>query len=257
MKVELKQVSVRELVDGFKDSGEEGVVGFGGKLDIRPAYQREFVYGDKQQQAVIDSIVGGLPLNVMYWVSGHDGLEVLDGQQRTLSICTFVCGGAEREVGGFPRRFSGLTEEEKSAILDYRLMVYVCEGNEQEKLKWFKTINTAGEELTEQEIRNAVYRGSWLNSARGFFAKTNCPASLLGKDYLVGSPIRQDFLETVLDWISDGSIEEYMAQHQGKSDANQLWMYFQNVMAWTRAVFPTYRKEIKGIAWCTLYNGFK
>jgi hypothetical protein len=150
-----------------------------------------------------------------------------------------------------------LQKDEQEQILNYRLMVYQCSGTDSEKLGWFKTINIAGERLTEQELRNAVYSGSWVTDAKRYFSKNACPAWGLGSKYLNGSPIRQDYLETVIDWLSDGKIEGYMAKQQHKPNANELWLYFQAVINWVKATFPAYRKEMKGVAWGELYNTHK
>ena len=254
MKIELKKIKIRELVEGYVDNEEEGVFGWGGKLNIRPKYQREFVYKDQQRQAVIDTIVQNFPLNIMYWVkSGEDEYEVLDGQQRTISICQYINGDFSFDM----RYFHNLQDDEKNKILDYDLMVYFCEGTESEKLKWFQTINIAGEKLTEQEIRNAVYSGSWVSNAKRYFSKTNAPAYGLGGEYMSGSSIRQDYLETAISWISKGNIETYMGNHQHDTNANELWLYFQSVIAWVKAVFPNYRKEMKGLDWGLWYNKLK
>ncbi len=254
MKIELHKIKIRDLAKGYKDSNEEGVVGWNGKLNIRPKYQREFVYKDQQRQAVIDTIVQNFPLNIMYWVkSGEDEYEVLDGQQRTISICQYINGDFSFDM----RYFHNLQDDEKNKILDYDLMVYFCEGTESEKLKWFQRINIAGEKLTEQEIRNAVYSGSWVSNAKRYFSKTNAPAYGLGGEYMSGSSIRQDYLETAISWISKGNIETYMGNHQHDANANELWLYFQSVIAWVKAVFPNYRKEMKGLDWGLWYNKLK
>ncbi len=254
MKIELKHILIRDLVDGYRDSGEDGVVGYGGRLDIRPPFQREFVYNDKQRDAVIETIRHGFPLNVMYWgVQGEDKYEVIDGQQRILSICKYVHGDFSLNH----RFFHNLTNEERNQILDYELMVYFCSGSDREKLDWFKTINIAGAKLTDQELRNAVYAGPWLNDAKRFFSKSNCPAYNRGKNYLSGSPIRQDYLETALDWISSGHIEDYMAKHQHDANANELKLYFNKVIDWVEMVFPIVRKEMKNVPWGHLYNQHK
>lgn len=254
MKIELHKIKIRDLAEGYKDSNEEGVVGWKGKLNIRPKYQREFVYKDKQRDAVIDTVSKGFPLNVMYWVKcGEDEYEVLDGQQRTISICQYINGDFSFDM----RYFHNLQDDEKNKILDYDLMVYFCEGTESEKLKWFQTINIAGEKLTEQEIRNAVYSGSWVSNAKRYFSKTNAPAYGLGGEYMSGSSIRQDYLETAISWISKGNIETYMGNHQHDTNANELWLYFQSVIAWVKAVFPNYRKEMKGLDWGLWYNKLK
>lgn len=254
MKIELREISIREVVNGYRDSAENGVVGFGGKLNIRPAYQREFVYDDKKRDAVLDTIRKGFPLNVMYWVQNDDGsYEVLDGQQRTISFCSYV----NNDFSLDNKYFHNLTQTEKDVILNYKLMIYVCQGNDQEKLDWFKIINIAGEKLTDQELRNAVYTGPWLTSAKTYFSKSNAPAYLMAKYYVNGSPIRQDYLETALGWINDGKVEEYMATHQHQPNANELWMYFRNVIEWVKLTFPNYRREMKGINWGALYNEYK
>jgi hypothetical protein len=254
MKIELKEITVRELAEGYEDNQEGGVVGYSGELDIRPAYQREFIYKDKQRDAVIDTITKAFPLNVMYWaVREEGGFEVIDGQQRTISVCQYV----EGDFAFNGRYFHNLQNDERDRLLDYKLVVYLCSGTDSERLEWFKTINIAGEKLTDQELRNAVYSGSWVSDAKRYFSRTGCPADGLAGDYMNGSPIRQDYLETAIKWISEGEIEHYMAVNQHKPDANELWLYFQSVIAWVKATFPTRRKEMKGIDWGLLYNEFK
>ena len=254
MKIELKEITVAELTNGYADNAEAGVVGYGGKLDIRPPYQREFIYKDKQREAVIVTLTKDFPLNVMYWAVREDGnFEVIDGQQRTISISQFVEG--DFSVNG--RYFHNLQADEKEQILNYKLMVYLCSGTDSEKLEWFKTINIAGEKLTEQELRNAVYSGSWVTDAKRYFSKTGCAVFGLGGDYLNGTANRQDYLETTISWINNGEIESYMAKHQHEPNANEIWLYFQNVINWVKVVFPKYRKEMKGVEWGLLYNEFK
>lgn len=254
MKIELHEITVSEVVEKYVDNAEEGVVGYNGKLNIRPKYQREFVYDEKKRNAVIDTIRKEFPLNVIYWVKNEDGtFEVLDGQQRTISFCQYVCGDFSIDYKGF----DNLTITEKVQILNYKLMVYFCEGNDQEKLDWFRIINIAGEKLTDQELHNAVYTGTWLTHAKSIFSKSNCAAYNLSKDYVNGSPLRQEILETALNWITKGEIKKYMSIHQHDPNANELWTYFRNVIEWVKSTFTTYRKEMKGINWGVLYNEFK
>ncbi|MFY7938795.1 MAG: HNH endonuclease family protein [Flavobacterium sp.] len=254
MKIELKEITVRDLTNGYEDNQENGVIGFGGKLDIRPPYQREFIYKDKQREAVIDTITKDYPLNVMYWAVQEDGnFEVIDGQQRTISISQFVDG----DFAFKNRYFHNLQKDEQEQILNYKIMVYLCSGTDSEKLEWFKTINIAGEKLTDQELRNAVYSGSWVSDAKRYFSKNGCAAYGLGGDYLNGSAIRQDYLEITIKWISKDAIEQFMAKQQHEPNANDLWLYFQSVINWVKVVFPKYRKEMKGIQWGFLYNEFK
>ena len=189
------------------------------KVDIRPPYQREFVYKDKQREAEIRSINQDFPLNVMYWAdNGDDKFEVIDGQQRTISIGQYV----NRVFSVDKLYFHNLPLDKQDHILDYELMVYVSTGTESEKLDWFGTVNIAGERLTNQELLNAVYTGRWPADAKRYFSCTNGPAYGLGSDYINGNPIRQDFLETVLKWISEGNTEDYMGRHQHDASAEPL-----------------------------------
>lgn len=257
MKIESKPVTVREVAAGYLDNDENGVVGYDGQLNIRPKFQREYIYDAKKRDAVLDTIRKGFPLNVMYWAVNEDGtFEVLDGQQRTISFCQYVAGDFSIHISGHPMAFHNLTQPQQGQILDYRLMIYVCQGDEQQKLDWFKTINIAGVKLSDQELRNAVYTGPWLTKAKGIFSKTNCAAYGLASKYVTGTPIRQDILETALKWISGGKIDEYMSAHQHDPNANELWTYFRNVIEWVEATFTTYRSEMKGINWGPLYDRF-
>lgn len=259
MKIQLHEIPVREIVNGYVDSAENGIVGYGGRLNIRPAYQREFIYRDKQRDEVIHTVVHNFPLNVMYWAKSDDSnFEVLDGQQRTISICQYVTDEFSVMLDGMPRKFGNLTVAEQNQILEYPLMIYICEGTDKEKLDWFKIINIAGEQLTAQELRNAVYTGEWLTEAKKFFSKSQCPAYQIAGDYLSGSAIRQNYLETALKWIAarDGiEIEEYMSRHQHDTNCNELWLYFQTVINWVRATFPNYRGRLmKGLDWGIYFN---
>ena len=264
MKIELHQIKIRELCESYQDLSilEEGITGYRGRLNIRPKYQREFVYDDKKRNAVMDTVWQGFPLNVMYWVRVEDDqYELLDGQQRTISICSFIVGEYMMNFDGNLLGFNNMTEEQQKRILDYPLQVYVCEGTDEEQLKWFNIINIAGEKLTEQEIRNAVYSGSWVTQAKRRFSKTGCVAYKIASDFMSGSPIRQDYFEKALKWIGDAqnkSIEQYMAEHQHDTDADQLWQYFQDVIHWVEKLFGRkYKKEMKGVDWGVLYNKHK
>ena len=254
MKIELKEITIQRLTDGFLDSAEQGVVAYGGNLDIRPPYQREFIYKDKQRDAVIDSVRKDFPLNTMYWAVRTGGdYEVIDGQQRTLSICQYVNG--DFSINGLA--FHNLQDDQQQQILGYKLMVYFCSGTDSEKLDWFRTINIAGEEHTDQELRNAVYAGPWTADAKRHFSKTGCAAYGLASEYMRGSPIRQEYLETAIEWHSAGKIEDYMSKHQHDQNATPLWQYFQKVIAWVKSTYPDYRREMKHVNWGPLYNEFK
>ena len=252
MDIELKEITVRELTQGYQDNNEDGVVGFDGRLDIRPPYQREFVYNEKERNAVLDTLQKDFPLNVMYWAVREDGnYEVIDGQQRTISICQYVEGDFSIDGIGF----YNLPNDKQDQILDYTLMVYFCSGTDSEKLAWFETINIAGKVLTKQELRNAVYSGSWVSDAKRYFSKNSRPK--IGDEYLSGSANRQEYLETAISWISNGKIEDYMSKNQHEPNATELWLYFQSVINWVKANFTKYRREMKGIKWGILYNEFK
>lgn len=262
MDIVLRNIRISDLIDGYDDRGEQGVRGYGGRLDIRPAYQREFIYKEKQRNAVIETVRKKFPLNTMYWAVAGDDFELMDGQQRTISICQYVQGEFSVEIDGSPRFFGNLTAERKRQILDYELSVYVCDGTDGEKLDWFKIINIAGEELSNQELRNAIYTGPWLADAKRWFSKPGAPAMQDGRDKLVNARRdRQEVLERALDWFSDGEIENYMSEHQFDNDAQELWQYWQAVFDWVKRVFPNQdsarARLMNGLPWGKFYNQHK
>ena len=255
MKIRLIDLTVEELSAGYEDDGEGGVRGYGGKLDIRPPFQREFIYKGKQRQSVITSILKGFPLNVMYWSDRQDGTyEIIDGQQRTISIAQYL----EGKFSVDERYFDNLPLDLQDKVNNYELMVYVCAGTHSDKLDWFRTVNIAGEKLYDQELRNAVYAGSWVADAKRYFSRAQGPAAGLGGDYLSGSAIRQDYLATAIKWISDDRIGDYMGRHQHDASALPLWEYFQDVIDWVESSFTKKRKKfMSGVDWGLLYNEYK
>ncbi len=256
MEIEKHEITIADLVDGYEDRGEEGVVGYGGRLDIRPSYQREFVYKDKQRNDVIKSVLNGFPLNVMYWAEGDSGkYEVLDGQQRTISICQYV----EKKMFSVDGLYySNQPDDVQSRINNYELAIYICDGADSEKLNWFRIINIAGEKLTNQEMCNAVYSGPWVTDAKRYFSRYNCVAKEISKNYVKGDPIRQDLLETAIKWINNGDVEDYMGQCQHDESAECLWTYFQDVINWIKSTFTVARPKImKSVDWGKLYAEYK
>lgn len=260
---EVPKITVRDLAAAYRDDGENGVVGYSGKLDIRPPYQREFIYDDKKRNEVIKTVRKGFPLNTMYWVIRADGgYELMDGQQRTISICQYVNGDFSIDWEGSPKTFDNLSEEKKEQLLDYELSVYICDGSEDEKIEWFEIINIAGEELTPQELRNAIYRGPWVDEAKKLFSggKTIKPPALNGgRDKYVGAVSwRQEVLELAIKWICDAQhiseIKEYMSRHKAQADADELWNYWLSVFDWVQTTFPDYNPVMKGIDWGKIYN---
>lgn len=266
MTIKQIEVTVGEITKGYVNNDELGVRGYDGRLDIRPPYQREFIYNEKEQQAVITTVLHDYPLNVMYWVKRSDDAEcpyeVMDGQQRTLSLCEYVAGKFSYDF----KNFFNQPEDIQRRILDYRLTVYVCEGEPSEKLEWFKTINIAGKPLNEQEINNAVYAGPFVSDAKRHFSKTNCAAYRLGKDLVTGTPIRQDFLKKALEWMADHETRQghrqtvvgYMAAHQHDPNANNLWSYFQQVLNWAVTNFDMkkFKRIMKGLDWALYYDKY-
>lgn len=265
MQITETKIKVSELCQGYTDDNDGGVYGYDDgnhKLTIRPAFQREFVYKDKQRDAVIDTVRKGYPLNIMYWSKVSDTeFEVLDGQQRTISLGQYLNGDFAVKINGNDKFFHNLTDSEKQQIKDYELTIYICDGTEEEKLEWFRIINIAGETLTNQELLNATYTGPWLANAKDYFSKNNCVAGRMADGYIKGNPIRQDYLEKVLSWIAnrDGldSGGKYMAIHQHDADANDLWVYFQEVINWAKTYFPNKRKGMTDSQeWGLLYNQY-
>ena len=266
MTIKQMEVTVGDITKGYVNNEEQGVRGYGGRLDIRPPYQRELIYNEEEQRAVINTVLHGYPLNVMYWVKRSDDAEcpyeVMDGQQRTLSLCQYVANVFAVDFKNFVNQPIDIRKK----ILDYKLTVYVCEGEESEKLAWFKTINIAGKPLNEQEIRNAVYAGPFVSDAKKHFSKTNCGAYRLGKDLVNGSPIRQDFFKKALEWMAEHETRgkkpqtavDYMARHQHDINAMPLWTYFQNVLRWAMDTFnmKKFKKIMKGLDWAKYYDEY-
>ena len=266
MDIKQMEVTVGEVVDGYIDNEEQGVRGYHGQLDIRPPYQREFIYNEAEQQAVVRTVLREYPMGVMYWVRRSNDAEcpyeVMDGQQRTLSICEYVAGKFSVDF----KNFSNQPEDIQKRILEYPLTVYVCEGEPSEKLEWFKTINIAGKPLNDQEIHNAIYAGPFVSDAKRHFSKTGCGAYRLGKDLVAGTPIRQDFLRKALEWMADHETRQghrqtavgYMADHQHDPNANPLWTYFQTVLNWALTHFDVkkFRRIMKGPDWALYYDTY-
>ena len=266
MKIDKQEITVGKIVEGYVNNDEQGVRGFGGLLDIRPPYQREFIYNDKEQKAVINTVLHGYPLNVMYWVKRSEDAEcpyeIMDGQQRTLSLCEYVAGKFSFDF----KFFANQPKDVQQKILDYKLDIYVCEGTPSEKLDWFQTINLAGKPLNDQEINNAIYAGPFVSDAKKHFSKTNSGGARMGKDLVNGTPIRQDFLKVALGWMAEHetrgghrqTLLGYMGDHQHDPNANNLWTYFQNVLNWAITNFDMkkFKKIMKGLDWAMLYDTY-
>lgn len=268
MKIQLsgkdfEEITIGDLHKGYVNNDEEGVIGYDGKLNIRPAYQREFIYDAKKRDEVIKTVTKNFPLNTMYWAKNDDdGFEIIDGQQRTISICMFIAGDFSLELDGITTYFHSLSPDKQQKILDYPLSVYICTGSYDEKIEWFNIINIAGEELTKQELRNANFTGLWLTDAKRWFSKNGAPAVSIGDKYILARRDRQEYLETAICWAAkcrrneESKIEEYMSLHHKDSDAKDLWTHYQSVIDWINSIFLTSEREMRGLEWGGLYDKY-
>lgn len=276
-----KGFTIRDLCEGYSDNDDgyttDNVYGYNGVLNIRPSFQRNSVYNEGKRDAVIQTILDNCPLNVMYWVDKEDGtFEMLDGQQRTLAICNFIAGKFSVKSDKFPQSVSQQDfpnlqinlSDLANQILDYELDIYVCKGTPSEKLKWFHVINTSGEPLNEQELRNSSYTGKWLSSAKGYFSSANGrgvdladnnPNNHREEPLVPGSWNRQEYLQCALLWAASQdnlTIEDYMLRHRGDEDASELWQIFSKILEWVRGKFITYNSALKTFNWGEIYKDF-
>lgn len=254
-------IKVKDVFNGYVDNDDDGVFAYGGKLSVRPPYQRQFVYDIDQAELVIHTALKGFPLNVMYWVKvANDEYEVLDGQQRTLSMMQYLAHKFPIKLDGQAYYWDSLPDDMYEKLINYEFMIYICVGTESEKLEWFNTVNIAGEKLTVQELRNSVYTGTWLSDAKRHFSKRNCAAKGLSDKYITGDPNRQELLEKALKGICGlqgiKDITEYMSAHKNDADSDELWQYFQDVIHWIEKIFSKYYKDMKGLDWCPIYNRY-
>ena len=254
--------TVGDVCKGFiYDKNEnKGLFGLDGKLIIQPEYQRNYIYGDgKRDVAVVESLLKGYPLGLIYFVKNADGMyEVLDGQQRITSFARFVNQSWQFAVerNGKPRYFNSLDKDEQDKITEAPLTIYVCEGEPSEIQEWFETINIAGVPLVKQELRNASYHGPFVTKARSVFSNTGNANMNRWQTYVKGDPKRQAILETALDWVSGGDIDGYMALHRYDTDISELTNHFETVLAWVDSIFDYTGSEVCGLNWGRLYADY-
>lgn len=263
MKTKLKiDTTVADICDGFVYNTFEGkgLFGLGGKLTIQPEYQRNYLYADgggKREAAVIESLLKGYPLGLIYFNKvSEDTFEVLDGQQRITSIGRFVTNKFAIMDNGNPKNFDSLPADQRAKIMDSKMLIYECEGTETEIKQWFETINIAGVPLNSQELLNAIYSGPFVTLAKAEFSNSQNANIQKWSAYIRGSANRQDFLECALDWVGKGDIGDYMSRHRNDTNINELKNYFNTVIDWVSGVFSDVEKEMQGLEWGRLYEKY-
>lgn len=257
------EITVKEICDGFVYSELEGkgLFGLSGKLTIQPEYQRNYIYaseGGKREVAVIESILKGYPIGLIYFNKVNpDNFEVLDGQQRITSLGRFVTNKfAIKDENGNEQLFGGFALDKKNKILNTKLLIYECEGTESEIKEWFRTINIAGVPLNSQELLNAVYSGLFVTLGKEEFSNSKNSNIQKWSAYISGSANRQDFLERALQWVSKENVSEYMSRHRFDNNITELKDYFNSVIDWVSTVFTDVESEMKGLEWGRLYETY-
>jgi hypothetical protein len=261
MKTTLKQYTVAKVSDGFiyNEFEGRGLFGLAGRLTIQPEYQRNYIYADgKRDVAVIESLLKGYPLGLIYFVKVDDSrLEVLDGQQRITSFGRFIKHGfAIKDENGMEQYFDSLAIEKQEKILSSTLLVYECEGTESEIKEWFKTINIAGVALNSQELLNSVYSGPFVTAGKEEFSNSQNANVARWSSYINATVNRQGFWERALEWVSRGNIDKYMSLHRRDGDINEVKTYFNTVIDWTESVFKDTKDEMCGLEWGRLYDAY-
>lgn len=261
MKTELHtEWTVKDICEGFvyNEFEGKGLFGMNGKLTIQPEYQRNYIYADgKKDVAVINSILKGYPIGLIYFVKNGNGqYEVLDGQQRITSLGRFVTSKFAIKQDGMEQYFRGIAKDKQDKILDTKLLIYVCEGTESEIKEWFKTINIAGIPLNHQEILNAIYSGTFVTLAKEEFSNSQNSNINKWSSYISGAVNRQEYLECALKWVSRGNIEDYMSIHRHDTNIKELKIYFNSVIDWADSLFSDIYSEMKIIDWGRLYETY-
>lgn len=260
MKTTLKtNITIADICEGFvyNELEGKGLFGLSGKLTIQPEYQRNYIYADgKRDVAVIDSILKEYPLGLIYFVKVNDDqFEVLDGQQRITSFGRYVTNKfAVKDEHGMEQYFSGIAADKQARILETKLTIYECEGEESEIKQWFRTINIAGVPLNNQELLNAIFSGPFVTLGKEEFSNSQNSNIQKWSAYVSGSANRQDFLECALDWVSKGNIDDYMSRHRYDTNIKELKTYFNSVIDWVSGVFKDVEKEMCGLEWGRLYE---
>jgi len=254
-------ITVKEICEGFvyNELEGKGLFGLSGKLTIQPEYQRNYIYADgKKDVAVIESILKGYPLGLVYFVKvAEDKFEILDGQQRVTSIGRFVANKfAIKDENRMEQYFSGIAFDKQKKILETKLTIYECEGEESEIKEWFRTINIVGMPLNNQELLNAIYSGSFVTLAKEEFSNSKNSNIQKWSSYLKGNVNRQEFLEKALDWVSKGKIDDYMSNHRYDENIDELKNYFNSVIDWASSVFIDIESEMCGLEWGRLYEQY-
>ncbi|MBQ7663875.1 MAG: DUF262 domain-containing protein, partial [Bacteroidaceae bacterium] len=264
METTLKKYTVGEICDGFvyNELEGKGLYGLSGRLTIQPEYQRNYIYADgKKDVAVVQSALHRYPLGILYFNKTADGrLEVLDGQQRITSLGRFVTGKfGIFNADDIPQYFSSLSKELQECILGTELLVYECEGTEDEIRKWFETVNIAGVPLNEQELLNAIYSGEFVTLAKQEFSNSQNANIQKWSHFISGAVNRQDYLERALQWVSRGKskeVRDYMSQHRHDTNIDELKTYFTSVIDWIGSVFTDIESEMRGLEWGRLYEDY-
>lgn len=257
------EITVKEICDGFvyNELEGKGLFGLAGRLTIQPEYQRNYFYADgKKDVAVIDSLLKGYPLGLIYFNKVSDNnLEVLDGQQRITSFGRFVTNKfAIKDEHGMEQYFGGIAFDKQEKILNTKLLIYECEGTETEIKDWFRTINIAGVPLNSQELLNAVYSGPFVTQAKAEFSNSQNANVQKWSAYISGAVNRQDYLERALEWVSKGkdNIGEYLSRHRYDTHITELKNYFNSVIDWVSSVFIDVESEMRGLEWGRLYETY-
>ncbi len=262
MKTILKtDLTVGDIKEGFVYNEYEGkgLFGWNGKLTIQPEYQRNYIYADgKKDVAVIESLLKGYPLGLLYFVkSGEDQYEILDGQQRVTSFGRFMTNKFTiKDEHGMEQYFDGLAKDLQDKIYDSQLTIYICEGEESEIKEWFKTINIVGVPLNNQELLNAIYSGPFVTKAREEFSNSQNANIQKWNAYIKGDVNRQEYLATALNWVSKGNIDSYMSQHRYDTNITELKSYFNSVIEWISSVFKDVKSDMRGLEWGRLYETY-
>ena len=254
-------ITIKDICDGFiyNELEGKGLFGLSGALTIQPEYQRNYIYADgKRDVAVITSILKGYPLGLIYFNKvNKDSLEVLDGQQRITSFGRFVTNKfAIKDENGMEQYFSGIATDKQDKILNAKLLIYECEGEESEIKEWFRTINIAGVPLNNQELLNAVYSGPFVTLGKEEFSNSQNANIHKWSAYITGSANRQEYLERALEWVSKDNVGDYMSRHRFDTNITELKKYFTSVIDWVSTVFTDVESEMKGLEWGRLYETY-